>query len=109
MSCTDAGRVTLGWDTIDPTDDVPYSIDYSDLLDDADTIVESTWQPLLVDGGGSVTLTTHDPIIIAPDLVQTQVWVRNGSAGQSYAVVNSIVTANGTHLSRSFGVSIRCM
>jgi hypothetical protein len=110
MGCTDAGRVSLGWDTISPSDDAPYTIDYTDLLPAGDTIQASTWQsPLLVDGGGSSSLVTHDPLIITPARLMTQVWIKSGASGQSYVLMNTITTASGAVFVRSFGVTVRCM
>lgn len=109
MGCTDAGRVSIGWDTKSPDDDVPYTVDYTDVIPETDTIQNSSWQPLLVDGGGSSTLAVHDPIIILPDRLMTQTWVNGGASGQSYVVTNTITTANGAVIVRSFGLTIRCL
>lgn len=111
MGQSDLYRVSLGWDIIDPADDVPYTIDYSQVVPATDTITSSTWSIQLISGGGSVTLTTHNPVIVTPlTLRQVQVSVAGNSGAtvpQDYIITNVIVTAGGVHVSRTFGVSVR--
>jgi hypothetical protein len=104
MACTDATRVSLGWQTAGPTDDEQYWIDWSKKLDSGETIIGSSWQIF----GADLSLTIHDDAIM-PNGKMTTVFLKDGTVGQAYAIANTVLTSNGTRsITRSFGLAIRC-
>jgi hypothetical protein len=77
--------------TKDPDAVLDYSVDWTRWLA-GDQIATSTWT---VPDGIEKTADTH-----APD--KTTIWLRGGTAGQSYSVTNRITTTGGRTDERSF-------
>lgn len=82
----------------DPAATLDYTIDWSQWLDN-DTIATSGW---VVESGitivpGSETNTT----------TTTTLFLRDGTAGDSYTITNSISTAGGRIDERSFKIQVR--
>lgn len=80
--------------TKDPEAVLDYSIDWSRWLA-GDQIVTSTWT---VDGLEKVSDTQT--------ATKTTVWLRGGTAGESYTVTNRITTSGGRTDDRSFLVRV---
>ena len=74
-----------------------YTLDWSDALEDGDSIAQSEW--------------THEPGIIVARKSFTDTgatsWISGGLAGVSYLVRNTITTGTGRQDSRSFRVFVR--
>jgi hypothetical protein len=80
----------------DPSDKLLYEMDWSAFLTPlADTVSTSAW-----DGGG-LTASAATPAI-ATDGLHTYAWLEGGAAGTVHAVRNTITTANGRTVTRSF-------
>ena len=79
----------------DPQDVLDYQIDWSDWLD-TDTISTSAWvvQTGLTKDSSSNTTTT------------ATVWLSGGTNGNQYVLTNTITTANGRTVERSFIVKV---
>jgi hypothetical protein len=73
-----------------------YGIDYADLLDDGETISDSTW---------TVPEGLTAGIAGASGSVVTQ-WLSGGTAGQSYDVDNVMTTSAGRVYERSIRISV---
>lgn len=84
--------------TKDPDAVLDYQIDWSSWLD-GDTIATSTWK---VPSGIIKDSDTND------DTTAT-IWLSGGTAGESYEVTNSIVTAGGRENDRTMIIPIREM
>ncbi len=80
----------------DPDAFLDYKIDWTSELG-SDTILSSTW---VAQTGISAELPSHTP-------TTATVWLRGGTLGQSYAVVNRITTAGGRVDDRTLRVVIR--
>lgn len=79
----------------DPAAVLDYQIDWSDWLDD-DTISTSTWTvPAGITEESSSNTTTTSTI-----------WLSGGTAGQTYTLVNKIITASGRTDERSITINV---
>lgn len=81
----------------DPQASLPYGVDWSGWLADGDTIQTSTWT--VPDG-----LTKGAESDAAG---QTTVWLSGGTAGETYSVVNHIVTEQGMEDDRTISIICR--
>jgi hypothetical protein len=81
-----------------PEETKDYSIDWSADLG-ADTINTSSW-----------SLSPSDPIVtqtsVASSNTLTTVWISGGVSGRAYDVTNSIITAGGRTLTKTFRLYI---
>jgi hypothetical protein len=81
----------------DPSEVKDYGRDWTDHLDDSDTIAESTW---VVETG----LTAGDEELIG---AVAKIWLSGGTAGEDYAVTNHVTTTGGREFERTFTVAVR--
>jgi len=82
--------------TKDPDATLDYQIDWSDWLD-SDTISTSTWTvPSGITKDSDTASTTA-----------TTIWLSGGTAGESYELVNQIVTAAGRTDDRTITVIVK--
>jgi hypothetical protein len=80
----------------DPDDVLDYKIDWETWLN-GDTITDSSWAAdtgITVDSDESTT-------------TQSVVWLSGGTAGTTYTVTNSIVTAAGREKDKSLSIVVR--
>ncbi len=78
------GVPLTGWSKKDPDEVLDYSLDWTTWLD-GDTIATSTWTvPSGITKDSDSTTTTA-----------TTIWVSGGTAGESYVLLNRIVTDGG--------------
>ena len=80
----------------DPQAELDYTVDWSKWLG-ADTIATSTWT---VESGLTTESTSNTT-------TSATIWISGGSAGQSYAVTNRIVTAGGRTDERTIYLKVR--
>src|SRR4051812_24378985 len=81
------------WDrSKDPNEVVDYDLSWSDqMTEDTDTITSSTWTvPAGITKNSSSNTTTV-----------TKVWLQGGTAGETYTLLNRVVTAGGRTLDKS--------
>lgn len=81
----------------DPAAVLDYSINWTDWLPDGDTITTSTWT---ADAG--ITMDSDSNTTTA-----ATVWVSGGTVGESYNLVNHIVTADGREDDRTIIIRVR--
>lgn len=76
---------SLVWPRKDPDELLDYALEWSNVLEDGETISTSTWTvPTgLTDSAASISGT------------QTRIWFSSGTAGVTYAVTNKITTSEG--------------
>jgi hypothetical protein len=81
----------------DPGDGADYGRDWTDHLDDGDTVASSTW---VVATGLTGT---------SPELVGNVATIRlsGGTAGVEYKVTNHVVTTQGREFERSFIINVQ--
>jgi hypothetical protein len=87
------------WDrTKDPDEVVDYDIDWSDQMTaDSDTISTSTWTvPTGITKDSSSNTTTR-----------TKVWLSGGTTGETYTLLNRVVTAGGRTLDQSVKLKMK--
>lgn len=79
----------LTWDSKDPDEVLDYQVNWADRLAEGDTLESSSWiapDGALVVVSDSFTTTT------------TTIWLSGGELGESYDLVNRVVTVGGrTH------------
>lgn len=83
----------------DPDSTLDYGIDWGPWLEPvSDTITASTW-------------TAESGIEIVDDAefttTRTVVWLRGGTAGETYTVTNQVTTAGGRIVDRSIKIKVR--
>lgn len=85
----------------DPDAALDYGCDWSDWLDDGETISESTWvlPDGLTSGEGAQAPSNTD--------TATVVWLSGGTAGRAYSVTNRITTSAGRTDDRSIIIRVR--
>lgn len=82
----------LGSIKADPASLLDYTIDWSEWLDDGDTLTASTWDiPAGISSPADTNSTTY-----------ATVWLTGGTIGVGYRVTNHITTADGRQDERSF-------
>lgn len=81
----------------DPQDKLDYGFDFTGFLG-GDTITTSTWTAS--PDGLTLSNMTHDA-------TKTTVWLAGGTVGETYKLVNHIVTAAGREKERSFRITIK--
>ena len=79
-----------------PAEKLDYSIDFSALLSENETIQSSTWT---IPSG----LTVWSASISTPYATQ---WLSGGTAGTKYTVTDTIVTNQGRTFARSFQIAV---
>ncbi len=87
------------WDrTKDPDEVVDYDLSWEDeMTADTDTISTSTWTvPVGITKNSSSTTTTR-----------TKVWLSGGTAGETYTLLNRVVTAGGRTLDQSVKLKMK--
>lgn len=92
----------------DANADEPLGFDWSAWLTElgAGTIImSSTW----IVSGPDAVLTTHNPTIVAPDNLKTQVYLSGGTLNAKYTITNRITTNNTPSVTddRSFRVLVQ--
>lgn len=82
----------------DPDEVLDYDLDWGNQMTlDTDTIASSTWTvPVGITKNSSTNSTTA-----------TKIWVSGGTAGQTYALVNEIVTAGGRTFERTVNLKVK--
>jgi len=95
-------------DPKDPQETKDYGIDWSDLLagETETTIATSTWGASVPSGLTVLTLAPHQQRI--DDGTKTVVWVKDGTAGTTYRLKNTIVTAGATPRTHERTIIIPC-
>lgn len=91
--------MALTWDrTKDPNEVVDYDLSWVDqMTDDTDTIVSSTWTvPAGITKDSQSATTTR-----------TKVWLSGGTAGETYTLLNRVVTAGGRTLDQSVKLKMK--
>jgi hypothetical protein len=86
----------------DPDDICDYQFDWSDRLEDGETIATSTF---IVDQGTVVVDTVTNPATISGAL--TTFWLSGGVAGEVCVITNRIVTSEGRRYDSSGRLRIR--
>lgn len=89
--------MALKWPYKDPQEVLDYKVDWSKRLG-TDTIVTSTWPS---PPAGITVVTT------AATSKSTTVWLSGGTEGQTYTLVNRIVTAAGRTMDQSIQLLIK--
>lgn len=84
----------------DPSEQLDFGIDWATLLGVSETISTSTWT---VPAG--ITKMTDPPASISGSI--TGVWLDGGTAGETYTVVNTIVTSAGRRHERSLYIQVK--
>lgn len=84
----------------DPADVLDYALDWSDWLDDGETIASSTWA--VTPAGLTTSLTS-----IVNNGTAAVVWLSGGVADRMYTVTNHITTTDSRTVERSIAVTIR--
>lgn len=82
----------------DPHEVLDYDIDWSDqMTDDTDTISSSTWTvPAGITKDSDSETTTR-----------TKVWLSGGTAGETYSLLNRIVTAGGRTMDQTVKLKMK--
>jgi hypothetical protein len=80
----------------DPTEKKDYAIDWTRLLADGETVIDSTWSV-------PVGMTKDDESV--PQAI-TSVWLSGGTAGAQYRITNHITTVQGREFERSFTITV---
>jgi hypothetical protein len=89
--------MTLSWPTKDPDEVLDYKIDWTDRLEDDETILSSTW---IVPVG----LTQNSSITQAKT---TTVWLSGGATlGKIYKVLNRVVTSGGRTMDQTVELKV---
>lgn len=86
--------------TKDPADVLDYPNNWSDWLDDGETIYSSTWA--VSPSGLSMSMPS-----IVNNGTYAVVWLAGGVANNIYIVTNRITTTDGRIAERSFNLAIR--
>lgn len=81
----------------DPTEELDYSVDWSEWVPERDTLATATW---------SVPADLTQPKPPSQDGSKVTVWLAGGEVGQTYPVVCRIVTTAGRKAERTFYVHI---
>jgi hypothetical protein len=89
--------MSLFWDNKDPNETLDYRIDWLPRLE-ADTIETSTWT---VPAG-----LTHDDDNISDSGAETVVWLSGGTIGETYEILNRIVTVGGRTMDQTVSLTI---
>lgn len=82
-----------------PDSELDYYFDWSDWLEDGETITS-------FDVSGETGITVYDTSLTGANSV-VEAWLRDGVLGQSYRVTCSIITSNDRHDARYIAVRIR--
>jgi hypothetical protein len=90
------------WDDKDPGDIWDYSLDWSSLLVEGETITESQWS--VDDAALEIGSGDHDPSI-ASNI--TTVWLSGGVAGKTYKVTDHITTSRGAEIERTASIKVK--
>lgn len=86
--------------TQDPADVLDYALDWTDWLDDGETISTSSWA--VTPSGLTTSLAS-----IVNNNTTAVVWLSGGTVGNSYTVTNHITTTDSRTVERSITVAIR--
>lgn len=86
------------WPTKDPDEVLDYQFDWTDRLEDAETIVTSTF----VRASGDVTLGANDTAGAV-----TTIWISGGTAGTLSVITNRITTSEGRTYEESAKFRVR--
>jgi hypothetical protein len=81
----------------DPDAFLDYGIDWTDWLEDGDTIAASTW---VVSAG----VTSSSPSFTD---TTTTVWIAGGTVGETYALTNRVTTAAGRIDDRTLTIRVK--
>jgi hypothetical protein len=84
--------------TQDPSDELDYTITWSQWLPDGDTVVAATW---------TVPAGLTEPQASSLTTTTTTVWLAGGTAGADYDVACRITTAEGRVVERTFRLQVR--
>lgn len=88
---------SFSWPAKDPEENLDYKIDWSERLDEGDTIVNSVW---IVPSGitnGAMTMTA----------TETTIWLSGGSLNTTYEIANRVTTAAGRIMDQTVRLPIR--
>lgn len=85
------------WPFKDPNETLDYQIDWSERLDEGDTISLSAWT-------ADVGLTASNPS--ATDTTTT-IWLSGGTAGERYNVHNRVTTVGGRIMDQTMEIEVR--
>lgn len=88
--------MALAWDSKDPDEVLDYVLNWSARLG-SDTITTSTWT--VPDG---ITMDSDSETTTA-----TTIWLSGGTEGQSYDILNRIVTAGGRTMDQTVKLKIK--
>jgi hypothetical protein len=91
--------MSKSWErTKDPDEVVDYDLSWADQMTaDSDTITTSTWTvPIGITKASSSATTTI-----------TKVWLSGGTAGQTYALLNRVITAGGRTLDQTVNLKMK--
>jgi hypothetical protein len=81
----------------DPDEVLDYGLEWSDVLEDGETISTSSWTAT-----AGITLGTSGATAPSISSTQTLCWLSGGTAGSIYTITNRIVTSESRTYDRSF-------
>lgn len=88
----------------DPTASLVYSVDWSDWLYGADTIVSTLWTITAISGDPAGTALTLDSYGFTT--TTSYATITKGTEGEIYTVTSKVTTGNGLVDSRSFRIKV---
>lgn len=94
-----AGATMPSLFTKDPSEVLDYAQDWNDVLEEGETITDSTWAV-----GSGITQTTPAPSVT--EGVAT-IWLSGGTEAHRYALTNHITTSEARQYERTFWVELR--
>jgi hypothetical protein len=90
--------MALTWPDKDPNEVLDYSVDWTERLEDDDTITASEW---IVPEAG-INMDSDD---FADS--STTIWLSGGTAGKSYSFTNRIITTQGRTIDQTIQLKVR--
>ena len=95
--------MSLRWPPKDPDETLDYTLSWAKELPRLnDEVFESSWR---VEGVDATLLIETDGIHVGQD--KTYVWLSGGTAGTTYAVINTIQTSQGRTYERTVNLQVK--